>query len=114
MIQQIILVFDDPSCLPHLCTPMAHLLALTNVQRSHISLRGVEKKKETSKIIYCHQASLCRNLSYFTPVFFPLRALTERKLDMFNISQSKTNNHEAVLDSINLALVDCKDYCRTE
>lgn len=37
MFQQIIRVFDDPSCPLHLCTQTAHLLASTNGQRNHIS-----------------------------------------------------------------------------
>lgn len=37
MIQQIIRVFDGPSCPPHLCTQMVRLLASINGQHSHIS-----------------------------------------------------------------------------
>lgn len=45
MTQQIIRLFDDPSCLPHLCTQKARLPALTSVQRSRISLEGERMKK---------------------------------------------------------------------
>lgn len=64
MIQHIIRLFDDPSSLPHLCTPTARLPALTSVQRSRISLR--ERKDEEVwggrkciiyRLFYCHQAS---------------------------------------------------------
>lgn len=49
IIQQIIRVFDDPSCPPHPCIQTARLPASTNGQRSHISLgetEGQERENE--------------------------------------------------------------------
>lgn len=72
MIQQIIRLFDDPSCLPHLCTPTARLPALTSARRSRISLR--ERKncgEERLFIIYkdylLSSVFISQNVSYFTP-----------------------------------------------
>jgi len=49
MIQQIIRVFDDPSCPPHLCTQMVRLPASTNGQRSRISLRVTERRERENE-----------------------------------------------------------------